>query len=206
MMNNAITSEEILTALKNVFPNEYVSGIGVFEGYTLEQHTRMVMKQFDKYFATDPNIQYFVSIVSFRKFLALHDIGKPAAVNAGEKSRQHEYTIPILKDILPKIGVTTREAKIFIALIHSDEVGAYLQSKMSLKQLITLLRDDADSIGMAPLSFTTLELTLYMVDAGSYTEDAGGMRSLDYLFVFRPSFMMFSEVVNDKILALIRTI
>jgi len=54
---------------------------------------------------------------------------------------------------------------------------------------------------MQVLDFFDLLQILYMVDAGSYTKDAGGIKSLDFLFVFdnRRGKMIFSPETSYKI-------
>lgn len=55
--------------------------------------------------------------------------------------------------------------------------------------------------GLPVCNFLELLLIYYQVDAGSYTEDAGGIKSLDHLFVFNRAkgWMYFSAIVAVKV-------
>jgi hypothetical protein len=190
----------------NYFKKEYASGIGVHEGYTLEQHTTMVLNQFEKYFR-DRNLPGGMKTESFKTLLALHDIGKPAAIEAGDKTRQHEFTLPLLEKSLKALKgsgwgsidrISEKDANAAVALINADVIGEYLQGKISPEETAEIIKKNAKAAGMNPEDFLDLELILFKVDAGSYTEDAGGIRSLDYLFKFGKR-LDFADSVKKQI-------
>ncbi|PIR45163.1 MAG: hypothetical protein COV10_00605 [Candidatus Vogelbacteria bacterium CG10_big_fil_rev_8_21_14_0_10_51_16] len=90
------TSEQIVALLEKDFSDLLQASVGVWEEYTLRQHSLMVANQFRRYFRSDDvpvSIEYrFLEIV----FL-LHDFGKPIAWAKKERNAQHAYTIPLLK-------------------------------------------------------------------------------------------------------------
>ena len=65
-------------------PHIYSGDVGVWEGYTLKEHTLMVLNQYEKYFG-DKKLPGNLDHRVMRVALALHDIGKPEAVKIGSK-------------------------------------------------------------------------------------------------------------------------
>jgi hypothetical protein len=62
----------------------------------------------------------------------------------------------------------------------------------------------ANESGMTLTDFFELLLVFYMVDAGSYTEDAGGSKALDFLFSFdkhrrKMTFSLDSQIKVNKL-------
>lgn len=175
------------------------SDVGVAEGYTLGQHTEMIMKQFWKYFRESFPEEEGVSMELMEISLALHDIGKPHAVLTGDKGRQHRYTKYILRSLLPKMGYPVVQADMVVALIDGDPIGEYLQGE-SVKNACTKIRSMAEMSGLSLNYFLKILEIFYKADAGSYTVDAGGKASLDNLFVFQPETgsMHFAPQYEDK--------
>ncbi|MDO8519515.1 MAG: alpha/beta fold hydrolase [Deltaproteobacteria bacterium] len=88
------------------------------ERFTLEEHTLLVLKQFERYFSRaefpPPMDRGF-----FRLLLALHDIGKPKAVLEGDSHRHHAYTAEIIARTLPRMGYGDH-VQIALAMVESD--------------------------------------------------------------------------------------
>ena len=188
--------EEVLLLLEKDFKDSLDAGVGVWEEYSLREHTLMVMKQYGKYFK-DSDID---DKKLFEFILALHDMGKPKAVSAGMKHKQHEYTKEILTPILTQLGYSANEMAIAESLIDGDPIGSYLKggdATGTAEIIVSMAKKSGLPIG----KFWTLLTTYYQVDAGSYTEDAGGLRSLDGLFSFDPGShrMTFSPHIAQKI-------
>ncbi|HAM35525.1 MAG TPA: hypothetical protein DCP85_06315 [Elusimicrobia bacterium] len=160
---------------------QYNKSVGVGEGYTLEQHTLMVLGQFERYFkaALPGNVDRGF----FRLVLALHDIGKPRAVEDGDKSNQHEHTREIMRTYLTGLHFTPSQIRMAVGLIDGDPIGPYIKGG-DLSAYKFEIQVMAKKAGLAPDVFFDLLRIFYMVDAGSYTADAGGKPSLDDLFVF----------------------
>ena len=74
--------EKLVALFERDFAKEFASDAGVWQGYSVKQHTLMVMGQFEKYYG---NITLPANIDKnfFRVILALHDIGVPAAIREG---------------------------------------------------------------------------------------------------------------------------
>lgn len=163
---------------------EYEKDAGVWEGYSLEEHTLMMMGQFERYFrdALPKNADRGL----FRLMLALHDIGKPAAVAAGDIRRQHEFTRETMRRLLTGLNYQPSQVNLAVAIVDGDAIGHYLRADIRTSLDITIREIDAMArrSGLSPEDFFPLLQAFYMSDAGSYTEDAGGKASLDHLFVF----------------------
>lgn len=172
---------------------------GVWEGYSLRQHTSMVLGQYQKYFQdkTLPHLDH----PFFETVLALHDIGKPLAIAAGDKHLQHEYTVPMMRTVLEQLDFPAEQREIALAVIHGDTIGHYLRdAQPDMERYIAELEERAASSGLATDEFLQLCEIFFQIDAGSYTEDAGGLKSLDALFSFHPEdgYMTFSPRIEEK--------
>lgn len=180
---------------------QYAKSAGVSEGHSIERHTLMVLGQFEKYFPQGPPGGFDRSF--FRLVLALHDIGKGRALEAGSKRRQHEFTAEAMRSILGRLEYEPNLVAAAVALIDGDPIGRYLQGS-DLEEAALQIEGLARRAGLPAGKFFEGLLALYMADAGSYTRDAGGPRSLDYLFVFDPAgrSMRFSPEFDRRIAAL----
>lgn len=92
---NPFKPEDLVGLFTKDWGLDYEADAGVWEGYTIRQHTLMVMGQFEKYFSHS-SLPANMDRNLFRATLALHDIGKPEAIRMGGKHLQHEYTKPKL--------------------------------------------------------------------------------------------------------------
>ncbi len=198
-VSGARSSKALLAALrKNAFLDEQYDQLVVKERYTLEQHTLMVLEQFEKYskLPLPPGIDR----AFFRVIIALHDVGKPAAIAEGDPKRQHAHTVKIMKVLLPRLGYGAADVAKATALVSADLVGAFVRGG-DAADAEKAIRAAAEEAGMPASEFFTALLTLYKVDAGSYTEDAGGQHSLDELFDFDPKSKTIRTRSNEVRLA-----
>lgn len=192
--------EKLLQFLSADLGGIYDADAGVWEKYTIGQHTFMVMRQFERYFANlelpgslDPNL--------FRLILALHDVGKPEAIARGDKNKQHVYTVRMVEEFFDALDFSDEHKDLAIALIQEDAIGKYIKGKEDASVTAELIKRSAASGKMAAPDFFLLLSIFYRVDAGSYTEDAGGFKSLDHLFIFdheKPE-LTFSPEIAGKI-------
>ncbi|MCL5090576.1 MAG: hypothetical protein M1514_01055 [Patescibacteria group bacterium] len=180
---------------------------GLSEGYSLQEHTLMVAAQFEKYFADKP-LPAGIDRSLFRLIIQGHDSGKGDAVIAKRAAAQHEYTVPIMEKLLRELGYDEKEVSLAKGLLDGDPIGSYLKKTMSEQDTAKEVKRMAEVAKMDQRQFFDLLLILYQVDAGSYTEDAGGFRSLDRLFIFdsQNRKMAFSLETQLKIDALRRAV
>lgn len=161
---------------------EYRKGVGVWEGYSLKRHTLMVLGQFEKYYGDKP-LPGSVDKNFFRLILALHDIGKPRAAEEGDKTGQYMYTPEIIEKVLKDFGCDEKDINLATMLLGEDFIGKCVKSGES-NIIANLIRSTIRDTDVSVKDFLELLLIYYKVDAGSYTLDAGGIESLDRLFIF----------------------
>lgn len=191
--------KELLELFEKDFEREYGGDVGVWENYSLKEHTLMVLNQFEKYFA-NKELPGDVDKNLFRVLLVLHDIGKPKAILKGNKHLQHQNTIDILLPVLEKLDFSTKELKIASALVSGDAIGDYVKHGNLVGSVEQIKKFSARS-GLPLDKFVDLLIIYYKVDAGSYTKDAGGKESLDYLFNFdfENRNLLFSRNMENKV-------
>lgn len=194
--------QELIDVVKKVLPGVYEKSVGVAEGYTLEQHTLMVLGQFEKYFsqAVLPN---GITRAQMRLLLALHDVGKPTAVELDLKENISSITGKLMKDFFQCISQNPREdildPALYSALVAHDPIGRYLRGRTTVKKAVSQIDTVSRLAKKTPEEIYQILRVIYMVDAGSYTTDAGGMEALDALFVFSKGEMHFAPDTERKI-------
>ena len=191
--------EKVLDFFSSEYGREYSSDVGVWEGYSLREHTLMVLRQYDKYFSS-AELPTGLDKNFMRVLLALHDIGKPQAVKEGRKRDQHKFTLPVLQAELFRLGFSEREINIASALIEGDPIGDFVKGG-DLGETRDEIRKVAEKCSLPPDQAYNLLKVYYMSDASSYTLDAGGKESLDSLFEFDPQHnkIDFSDRVKSRI-------
>lgn len=165
------------------FGDQYAKDAGVVQGYTLFEHTVMVLGQFEKYFAVREWCMP-LSLDVFRLMLCLHDIGKPLAVEEGDKKLQHGFTLTFIDEAAEsqRIVLSSDELRIVKALIDGDAIGSLLKGHKLLDDVVDQIKNNAQESQLTLRDFFAMLVVYYQSDAGSYTEDAGGVRALDFLF------------------------
>lgn len=184
---------------------------GVWQNYTLEEHTLMMMRQFDRYFARDFGSP-LLSIGQFRVMLALHDLGKPKAVELWGKEdgrkRQGEVTEELIPEALKHLDFDEKTKALITAVPTRDLMGALLKKHTNpekqakaIKEGRVIKPDEAarrvteigEEIGVNPKDLFELYYTYFLSDASSYTHDADSemppppepkYEDLDHLFIF----------------------
>lgn len=180
--------KDLIDALKKTpeFQKLFEANSGVSEGYTIEQHTEMVMKQFEKYFA-GKDLPGGMDADFMRLLLAVHDIGKPRAIEKGDKGAQHEETGPIVRELFAKLGMSPKKIDLAVSLLSGDPIGKMLQGEISRDQAMEQVAAMAQQAHLPPSEFLDALLVLYKSDTSAYTSDAGAKPSLDPLFNFDPA-------------------
>ena len=180
LKNEKITPIEVISSLKSIplLRPFYETKV---RHYTLEDHTKLVIGQFDKYFI---NTDTVIPKNLFRLLLALHDIGKPKAFLEGNIHNQHRETIEIVTQIRPQLPYSNEAIDQCLAVINGDPIGNLFQNKITAtKSASTILQMKASSnLSLGP--FFKILTIYYQCDAASYTKDAGGIRYLDHLFAY----------------------
>jgi len=99
-----VKPERLVQAAKQVegYDAIFEADAGNWEGFTLEEHTETVLRNFDENFADKIPVEL---IGPMRLLILEHDLGKPVAVRNGEKHRQKEYNVAQAEDFLTKLDV-----------------------------------------------------------------------------------------------------
>ena len=196
--------EKLVALLERDFIKEFSSDAGVWEGYTIRQHILMVLRQFDKYLS-HKQLPADITIDFFRVILALRDIGKPEAIRKGGKHLSAKFTPELMTSILGELGYNIREINIASALVSGNPIGRYLRAKNEKKEEIEssaeIIRGMANKADLPIDIYFELLVIFYMVEAASYTVDAGGKKSFDDRFIFdkQRGEMEFSPNIKRKI-------
>ncbi len=175
--------ENLISLLKKQCAGFFESDAGVWQKYTIEQHTLMVLKQFEWYFG-HKDLPAGVDKMIFRLILALHDIGKPTAIANGGKHKQHHYTPKYIKPLFRHLKIDKKHTYLAIAHVSLDPIGEYLKSMVTTEEALKQIEQMSRIAGMPADGFYEILCIFFKSDAGSYTEDAGGPRALDALFDF----------------------
>jgi hypothetical protein len=199
------SNQEIVDYLKQnpEFGEYYSHDSGVWQNYTLEEHTLMVMGQFDRYFS-DEFESDLISKGQFKLMLALHDVGKPLAVALyDDRSRQHETTLEIIPVALEDLEMDEKTKRLITAIPTQDIMGKFLKKHknverdknkvvISVEEAESKVRELADYLEVPPSDLFDLLYMYFLSDTSSYTHDANpGMgeppserhEDLDHLFV-----------------------
>ncbi|MBP9733469.1 MAG: hypothetical protein KBD07_03740 [Candidatus Omnitrophica bacterium] len=163
------------------FEGHLNQNVGVVVPFTLRVHTLRVMECYEKHFARRPKV-VAQERAWFRLFLALHDIGKPLAIEAGDKDWQHRFTVEILRRTRSFYPVSNIEFNDWIALVNGDPLGAYLKGLRSADEAGELIRAMAAQSSLEFSDFCRRLMIYYQCDVSAYTRRAKLMGALDGLF------------------------
>lgn len=146
---------------------------GVKEGYTIGEHTRRVLANYrvqsDQSEIADLSGRLGMDVGRLMEHaVALHDMGKPQAVKLGQKSRQHEFTKPILEQVLRDEGFADSEVALASTLVNNDILGKVLQGKKDASTAIRELEAAAKQANVPLQDYLRLQTLLYVSDAASY--------------------------------------
>ncbi len=195
-------SEVTKVAMKTPLAKLFEQSTGVWEGYTLAEHTEAVLGMFERYYAD----KLPAAVVSFmRVALFMHDIGKPLATR-GNYSSQAEANRSITETVMGKIlGYTPEQISLVTELmgeggkLYSDYVR-FNRGEEKLKAFTSAYAERMFGKGAVGKEQAIYELmnVHYNCDAGAYTEKARytrgnrfvrALRSLDNVFEFAPDNM-----------------
>lgn len=158
--------------------------------YTIKAHTLNVCNQFDKYFS---RLFSEIDIEFFRQLLILHDIGKPIASANLNRTNQYIETINIISNYKRALNFSDENLLLLKALLGDDFLGLYMQNKISLDTACEKISIQSQISGLKPNLFFYLLSVYYQCDIASYTEDAGGLRYLEYLFRYENGSKVYNE-------------
>jgi len=137
------------------------------------EHSREVLKLFEQ-----ERVHHDLSFLGerfgtralplLRSMLALHDAGKPLAIDANDRAAHTRFTLPILEEKLKSLGFTAQEISFARGLIDQDILGDFLQEKISLDMAEASLKLRAKDLKFSSAQMLKLFTLYYTVDAASY--------------------------------------
>lgn len=199
LTEKAYSPDALIKFFEKRYKADFSADAGVWEGYTLKRHTTMVLSQFDKYFSREP-LPAQVDTNFFRVILTLHDIGKPDAIQKEGKHAQHKYTAVKLSSVLDELGYDNDKKNLALSLVNGDCIGEMIKTEEITENAKRILHA-SETANLSPEDFFELLTIYYRSDAGSYTVDAGGFKSLDFLFKIdhAKKRLEFAPPINEKI-------
>jgi|688.fasta_scaffold06320_1 hypothetical protein len=201
LSNDEISAKEILDIFsENAEIKEYYSKpAGVIEGYTVGQHTEMVLElaqSYRTYFK--PQISEYLKWGEFLLFLALHDIGKGVSkeivsdASKASKELELETSQKILTKILEQLWMRSHIGHIFQALLMYDSQGDYLKGNIDAECFKGHLLNMSAVSGLEPGAFYHIYTIFHLVDAASYP-------TLHSLFIFEEQTLTHCEANQSLI-------
>lgn len=199
-LNNPYVKPEILLeAAKQIeeFKVIYESDAGNWEGFTLEEHTETVLRNFDENYADIIPVEYLVPL---RLAILAHDLGKPIAVSRGEKYRQKDYNTFYAKSFFNSIGLDSHLKEFLTAIVTDGSDLAFKLQKQpgdpTLHREMRIFAEDVlqvylqkDNISDSEIkSFTEMCKIFQLCDGGAYTSMAITRRKGKGHFRNPPSF------------------
>lgn len=138
---------------------------GTPEFKSIREHTQVVLDRYEKSGASTgiPELDSVMPTI-----IALHDIGKPAAIAKGDKNLQHAETLPILERVMRAEGATDQQVDFAKSLVGQDVVGQLIKGQIGVKDAYSQIETAAKSVGLTPQQFLPIAQSLYSADAGSY--------------------------------------
>lgn len=137
------------------------------DNLTLETHTLAVIDNFKKFFKTQ---NLFENDKIYLLCLALHDIGKPLAILAGDKNNQHHHTLLILDQIKDLLPIDANSFLKMTTLIDGDPIGKYLDTRYNspINEACKTIHEMAAMLNMKDEDFWELITVYYQCDAAGY--------------------------------------
>jgi hypothetical protein len=161
-------ADEILSQLKidPVLSDMFKRQSGFVDRDTIESHTRSVAKFSAESFPTDlPSLNADVnSRKIFNLLVALHDIGKGLAADAGNRDQQYLFTLPIAESVLRGMGVSIQEREIIKSMIAAKEFSAVVRNQMTPEAAALSIRAEANRLGVDPSAYFKIRDIFYRSD------------------------------------------
>lgn len=176
----------LINYLKKYVWDLYEKDAWVEEKLSLWEHTLMVLRQFEKYYVNE-ELPWGVDKNIIRLALALHDIWKPDAIAAWNKSNQHYYSTKIINELATKLNISNSTKNLILSLVDGDPFWEYLKLKTitnkDIEKVSSKIRQMAEKSWLKVNHFFELLVIYFKCDTSSYTKDAmWGNQFLDFLY------------------------
>lgn len=181
-----LSPEQMLDCISNHYPmvkQLFLSTAQVWEGYSVQEHTLMVIANLKKHQALP---QYAMTLRSVRNFLpnidilfplciVLHDIGK----SIGDRDNQTQHTVAIVEKLLSLWNFSGQEIAFARILLNHDLLGSFFKEynplessaqSLALASVAQTLKEKlkASGLGIKFKYYFYLQMLYYLSDMGSY--------------------------------------
>jgi hypothetical protein len=149
---------------------EFEKSALVWEGYTIEQHTQMVLDRLNLY-KESIHLPKQIKMRDFSLFLILHDIGKNMSgedKDNKDKGLELRYSRRMFKAVARGISMEPSTIKILSRLLHDDTIGNYLKGECAAEATRGSLIKHSQKCELPVLDFFNLHMLFHKLDAGSY--------------------------------------
>jgi len=174
--------EKIISTLKRDenLKRLFESDSGVFEGFTIGDHTQRVFNVLMRNSGIRESIAHIRTaggmpgVEFLAKVIVVHDIGKSRAMGAEGISSQHRFTQTLAKKILSQIGLVESDLKLADALLSDDFFGRVFNARtpvdkrLEVPDFVSQLKAKAIQAEVPLKEFFLLLQGLYSADATSY--------------------------------------
>ena len=156
----------------------YELDAGVFEGYSVLEHSQMVVERAIWYREEiEPRLPESLPFDRFILFLALHDAGKGVGhrevaaqfkTPMNLKRAECDATILLMEINQNVLGITDEELGLFRAMVEHDTIGTYLKNEIGFSAALDRLSQGAIKAKIELSDFVTLMDLYHRCDAGAY--------------------------------------
>ncbi len=174
--------QELVKAAKQVegYATIFEGKIGNWEGYTLEEHTETVLRNFDENYADKLPVEF---IAPMRLSILVHHLGKPLEAEMTEKHKMKENNVTQAADFLSKLGVDEGLICLIHAVIGDGERYAFMmdvrgEGQQAVEAIRGLAKKTLEKFGRKEVSdnlitgFIEMCRILQVCDGGAYTSMA----------------------------------
>lgn len=176
-----LSGSEVLKAMRTIprFEALFNGDFGLGKDFTVGVHTGQVMDQYEgqkEHYDLDglqtsmrqrPGFEDFNADRFMKTVVAFHDIGK--SLCGGDNARQHEFTLPILRESMEKMGFSEQEVRLAANLVNNDLLGEWQVGKThDVGTVRSGLRSLAQDSGVSLKDYLTMQKLFYISDSSSY--------------------------------------
>ncbi|MFW5703787.1 MAG: hypothetical protein ACOCXQ_03045 [Patescibacteria group bacterium] len=178
------------------------------ENYSLEQHTGMVLTNFER--ISEKFHENVLSRAGMRFALLIHDLGKGASLqNSQSQDSQNVYTRDICTGLLMTSGFSEHEKKVIMTLTSQDIFWQFLENTITKSEAAKQIELMAEEIDIPPIELFNLIKTYSLCDIAAYTKLASyidssermieGRLSLDHLIEMSEKGLRFNSTIEEKL-------
>lgn len=129
---------------------------------SIETHSREVYQQWRRQAPPAERLSMMPVLI------ALHDIGKPLAILAGDRDQQHQHTLPLVNELMRKYHFSKNEILIAERLLLNSSLPRLLKGVITAQEAAQEIQSEAQNLKTEALDFFKWKLAFFSADAGGY--------------------------------------